>query len=192
MYFTVRHSVDASWLNDRDQFIEPNNEWKNDIDFKNDCLAFSLFHSQNKVSILEKSTNHWIPFTEYEVDAQDRFESHFMTDFIKGKLKMEGNGTLLEKEKHRTTPLQFSAEATAVFDAGRELWKYYHKQPNVNANASFYDIRAYFQGRNSKGRMNPKSDDKKYTQLIDNLRDKLKILAQKIEPKVYEFEFLKR
>ncbi|MEZ4724887.1 MAG: hypothetical protein R2863_09565 [Candidatus Kapaibacterium sp.] len=45
---------------------------------------------------------------------------------------------------------EFSEEATAVFDAGRELWKYYHSQPNVNVNASLYDIREYFQGRNEK------------------------------------------
>ncbi|MCC7224363.1 MAG: hypothetical protein IT273_11610 [Chitinophagales bacterium] len=92
--------------------------------------------------------------------------------------------------------LEFSAEATAVFDAGRELWRYYHAQKfawdgNYNANASLYDIREHFQGRNDKGRMNPKSSDEKYTELIGNLRDQLKILAEKIAPKVYEYGFLK-
>ena len=55
-----------------------------------------------------------------------------------------------------------------------------------------YDIRAHFQGRNAKGRMNSRSDDEKYTELIGILRDGLKDLAQKIEPKVYEFGFLKK
>jgi hypothetical protein len=38
--------------------------------------------------------------------------------------------------------------------------------------------------------MNNKSEDEKYNELIDNLRDVLRILAQKIEPKVYEYGFL--
>ena len=59
-----------------------------------------------------------------------------------------------------------------------------------NVNASLYDIREYFQGRSGNGRMNAKSEDEKYNELIGNLREKLNILAQKIEPKVYEYEFL--
>jgi hypothetical protein len=58
-------------------------------------------------------------------------------------------------------------------------------------NASFYDIREYFQGRNDKGRMNPNSEDEKYNGLIKALRDNLKVLAKKIEPKIYEYGFLR-
>ncbi len=191
LYFAVRHSINVSWLNDRDQFLEPNNDWKDDIEYKNDCLAFTLFHSQNRVTISEKSTNHWIPFTEQEVNAQSRFESHFMTDFINGKIETESENDLFGKDATQSKKREFSEEATAVFDAGRELWKYYHSQPNVNVNASLYDIREYFQGRNEKGRMNSKSDDEKYMELIGILRDKLNFLADKIKPKIYEYGFLK-
>ena len=90
-----------------------------------------------------------------------------------------------------TKPLQFSPDAQTVFDAGRELWKYYHKQPNCNVNASLYDIREYFQGRDESGKMNNKSTDEEYSRLIANLRYKLKLLAIKIQPKVYEYGFLK-
>jgi hypothetical protein len=58
-------------------------------------------------------------------------------------------------------------------------------------NASFYDIREYFQGRNDAGRMHPTSPDVKYKELIGELREKLKVLAKKIEPKIYEYGFLK-
>ncbi len=78
----------------------------------------------------------------------------------------------------------------AVFAAGRDLWKYYHAQPHCNVNASLYDIRNHFQGRNDKGKMNNKSTDEKYNTLIADLRNSLKVLAQKIEPKVYEYGFL--
>ena len=195
-YFSVRLCIDADWLNDRDQFCFPNDGWKTDVEFQNDCLTFALFHGQNRITSSEGS-NHWIPFTEFEVNAQAKFESSFMTDFIKGKLKTEtaSETTLFAEEKGisnpRNEPLQFSEEATAVFDAGRELWKYYHAQKDVNVNASLYDIREYFQGRNPQGRMNSKSDDATYTALISELRSKLSILAEKIQPKVYEYGFLK-
>jgi hypothetical protein len=86
---------------------------------------------------------------------------------------------------------EFSSEAQAVFDAGKELWKYYHSQKDCNVNASLYDIREYFQGRNAKGKMNSKSDDERYGELMGSLRTSLKALAEKIEPKVYEYGFLK-
>lgn len=53
------------------------------------------------------------------------------------------------------------------------------------------DIKEYFQGRNEKGRMNSSSPDEKYMALIGVLRQSLKELAKKIEPKVYEYGFLK-
>lgn len=212
IYFSVRNCIDATWLNDRDQYLYPNDGWQTDTEFQNDCLAFALFHGQNRITSSE-GTNHWIPFTEYEVNAQAKFESNFMTNFIKGKIKVEEKNEDLfstsvviptQEESHNFSdkcdssvvgmtnkPLAFSEEATAVFDAGRELWKYYHAQKDVNVNASLYDIREYFQGRNDKGRMNSKSDDETYTQLIAELRENLKVLADKIKPKVYEYGFLK-
>ncbi|MFN3271778.1 MAG: hypothetical protein ACK40Y_04360 [Cloacibacterium caeni] len=191
IYFAVRHCIEATWLNDRDQFLFPNDKWKSDSDFQNDCLAFTLF-SNNIQS--QFGTNHWIPFTELEVNARSKFESNFMTDFINGKVKIENEPQDLfsqEKSKKESQKLEFSEEATAVFDAGRNLWKYYHSQPNVNVNASLYDIREHFQGRNEKGKMNNKSEDENYMKLITELRSALKILAKKIEPKVYEYGFLK-
>ena len=109
-----------------------------------------MFHNGNNISS-SFGTNHWIPFTEQEVNAQNRFESNFMSDFIIGKIKTENETDLFGKGANQSGKREFSEEATAVFDAGRELWKYYHSQLNVNVNASLYDIREYFQGRNDKG-----------------------------------------
>jgi len=196
VYFSVRHCIDSTWLNDRDQFLYPNDGWKKDKEFQNDCLAFTLFHGQNRITSTE-GTNHWIPFTEQEVNAREKFDNNFMTDFLKGKSKPHKKSIttfsmIFEPvEDYGRAPLKFSPVATAVFDAGRELWKYYHAQPNCNVNASLYDIREHFQGRNAAGKMNNKSDDAEYMRLIGNLRDRLKLLAKKIEPKVYEYGFLK-
>ncbi|MDR0811030.1 MAG: hypothetical protein LBN23_01965, partial [Paludibacter sp.] len=191
IYFAVRHCITANWLNDRDQFLFPNKKWDKNLEFQNDCLAFTLFYGQNKISIND-GVNHWIPFTEEQVNAAEAFESHFMSSFIAGKIKQNGYVNLFEQANEKNCiKREFSAKATAVFDAGHELWKYYHKQKNINVNANLYDIREYFQGRNDKGKMNNKSTDETYNTLIGNLRDKLKLLAKKIEPKVYEYEFLK-
>ena len=196
IYLSVRHCIEATWLNDRDQFLYPIDGWKTDKEFQSDCLAFALFNGQNRISSLD-GTNHWIPFTEQEVNAKEKFASNFMTDFINGKLKVAqaAQNTLFANETvsgaYNNQPREFSAEAKAVFDAGRALWQYYLAQQNVNVNASLYDIREFFQGRNDAGRMNARSDDAKYSALIAELRNKLNALADNIKPKIYDYGFLK-
>ena len=217
IYLSVRLCIEATWINDRDQFLYPEDGWEKDLEFQSDCLAFTLFHGQNRISA-EEGINHWIPFSEAEVGAKDSFESHFMKDFIDGKIKPKetkepnNNGQLPIVSSHGnehargynpllleaksfipTKPIKFSKEAKEIFEAGRELWKYYHKHDLININASYYDIRKFFQGVDSKsGRMNNKSIDETYNKLIGNLRERMKILAKKIEPKIYEFGFLKK
>ena len=191
IFFAVRRSIDTTWINHNDQFLYPNDLWEEDLEFQSDCLAFTLFHGQNRISA-EEGINHWIPFSEAEVGAKNNFESHFMKDFIDGKIKPKETKELLT-ERRSPKPIKFSKEAKDIFEAGRELWKYYHKHDLININASYYDIRKFFQGVDSKsGRMNNKSIDETYNKLIGNLRERMKILAKKIEPKIYEFGFLKK
>ena len=191
IYLSVRLCIEATWINDRDQFLYPNDLWEEDLEFQSDCLTFTLFHGQNRISA-EEGINHWIPFSEAEVGAKDSFESRFMKDFIDGKIKPKETKELLT-ERRSQKPIKFSKEAKDIFEAGRELWKYYHKHDLININASYYDIRKFFQGVDSKsGRMNNKSIDETYNKLIGNLRERMKILAKKIEPKIYEFGFLKK
>ncbi len=214
IYFSVRHCIEHTWLNHNDQFMFPNDGWRGDNDFQGDCLVFMLLAGKNQVHCGKGEVNHWIPFTEVEVDAKDCFASHFMSDYLRdvqaGKVGVGEEGGLFEaceKElSHGLTGFSglannpvnpqnpcdktFSPAAQAVLDAGRELWRYYHAQPNANPNASFYDIRAHFQGRNEKGKMNSSSSDETYTQLITTLRTAQQTLAQRIIPKVYEYGFL--
>ena len=196
IFFTIRWVIEATWKNDRRQYEIPTDSWQTDTEFQSDCLAYTLFHGQNRISSKE-GINHWIPFTEQEVDAPERFASNFMTDFIKGKIKPteEEHQKIFNQDNLNlipSAPLVFSSEAQAVFDAGKELWRYYMKQENINPNASLYDIREHFQGRNDKGKMNNNSSDETYTQLIGKLREALKVLAEKITPKVFEYGFLRK
>ncbi len=272
--FAVRLCIAPDWLNDRDQFLWPADSWKDDAEFLLDCLAFTLFHGQNRISC-KAGTNHWIPFAENEVGAKDAFKSHFMSDFLKrilsplkrpsskgvphssppserGVARSAGGSTpcvaedpvpcavrntpppgfagsplsegaepcsalsqsLLFPESHGllfaaapaaaydesaggtlssrcAAPRRFSSEAQTVFDAGRELWRYYHAQPDALPDASFYDIRARFQGFKPNGHMNADSSDPAYTALVSSLRTAERALAAKLAPKVREHGFLR-
>jgi hypothetical protein len=200
IYFTVRKCIKATWINDRDQFLFPNDGWEKDFEFQADCLAYTLFTNNIQSKF---GTNHWIPFAEKEVNAHTKFESNFMFLYINGKINTETTADLFSKaEKNIQKAFQFSEIAIAVFNAGKELYKYYHQSiatPSPSGkvveglvNASLYDIKEYFQGRNDAGRMKTKSEDETYNNLINNLRKALEILEIKLQPKVYEFGFLKK
>ena len=191
VYFAIRHNVEDTWITHNDQFLFPNDGWKIDLEFQTNCLIYSLFHDKNRI-LSQQGINHWIPFTREQVGCRKTFKSTFMADYLNGKFKpTEGQG-LFGVETVCTPSLQsMSPEAQAVYNAGLALWRYYHSQPNALADASFYDIRLHFQGTNDKGTMNAKSDDETYTELISDLREKMKLLAKRIEAKVYEYGFLK-
>ncbi|GHR79871.1 hypothetical protein VN1274_13400 [Helicobacter pylori] len=197
VFFSIRHCIKATWQNDRDQFYAPYDDaFQDDSEFKNNCLIFMLFHTQNRITSTQ-GTNHFIPFSETEVNAKERYSSHALLDFLKGKIKEEGDSLFLNAKKENK-PLEFSQSASKrVFDAGREIYRYYHTQtstsPHYNANASLYDIKEFFQGRNAQGKLNlpAKAKDEKYKQLYANLQDALKDLAKEIQPKVYEYGFLR-
>ncbi len=196
IYLAVRHSVKKNWLNDRDQFTEPYDSWITDIEFQNDCLAYTLFSVSNNIQS-EYGINNWQPFAEDELGINNELSSHFMTDYISGKKRPQVLlGDLFETDNQPDDqPLVFSTEAKAVFDAGRELWKYYHQQPDADLNASYYDIRKYFQGtkidKNGKIIMNTTSEDDNYIRLHSALRLAHRRLSEKIAQKVYEHGFLR-
>ena len=222
IYFAVRHSIEATWLNDRDQFLYPDDGWERDTEFQADCLVYTLFHGQNRISgaicvpqmeipsaRTQTAPNHWIPFTEEEVGAPDCFASHFMTDFMAGK---HGDACVSQAKTPQQGDLfadvgtvdvasdnaawtgghaPLSDAASVGMAAGREVWRYYMRQPGINVNASLYDIKAFFKGRDEKGRMNATSPDEHFNTLMENLRVALQELAKQIETKVYAYGFLK-
>jgi len=108
-------------------------------------------------------------------EAKDCFKSHFMSDFLRGRIASGPNPVNpvnpVENLFMRSAPLRLcvnenmSPAAMSVLDAGREIWRYYHAQPDANPDASYYDIR---------------------------LRAAMKRLAKEIEPKVYEYGFLRK
>ena len=112
VYLAVRQCIPQSWLNDRDQFLYPKDGWQDDREFQADCLVYTLFHGQNRISaetpkqvrgdgagrrgdgtgergdgghaeLVSASLNHWIPFTERQVGCKSAFKSTFMSDFLR-------------------------------------------------------------------------------------------------------------
>ena len=171
VYLAVRLCISSHWFNNRENFLYPDVSVLKDYMFCNDCLIYIIFHGQNKISS-SVCINHWIPFKESEIDTRDVIESHFMSDYIKN--------------------IKFSKTAKDVLDSARNLYSYYHSKSDSNPNASYYDIREYFQGRNDKGNLNVSSEDETYNQLISDLKEKHKLLSREIEPKIYEYGFLIR
>lgn len=192
IYYAARWSFDATWLNDRDQFLYPNENPMQDTDFVNDCMVFALFHGNNHISG-EVGINHWIPFTEKELGVTTApFERNTVNAILRRR------GIIIDSQI-------LSVEALAVLKAGYEVFRYYHTgnkgRPFTTSpdgtgglymtNAALYDIRKFFQGTKPNGHMKVKSVDVKYQELIEDLRVKLKELRDKrIAPKVYAYRFL--
>ncbi len=177
--FSVRRLVPQTWLNDRDQFLQPTEKLTQA--FKNDCLIWMLFSGSNltaSANDLEWSgkrwsiVNHFIPFTEKEVGANGKFESDFMVQYLKDKT--------------------LSKEATAVLDAGREIWRAYHRgalekkvrdeyklnRPDVG----WYQIRKALE---ASGKASGNEFD------FSTFKAAYDALSEKLRPMVYELGFLK-
>jgi hypothetical protein len=179
--FTVRRIIRPTWINDRDQFLQPNQELNDK--FKNDCLIWMLFNGSNltaSANDLEwkgkkwSITNHFIPFTEKEVDAPSRFESDFMVQYLKKK--------------------KLSKEAQAVLDAGRDLWKaYFGEKDDYKVREELKLNRAdvgWYQIRHALKKRNENPDDFKPVSFAA-FETAYKVLTEKLHPMVFELGFLK-
>jgi hypothetical protein len=178
--FTVRRIIKPTWLNDRDQFLQPTEPLSEE--FKNDCLIWMLFNGSNltaSANDLEWNgkkwsiVNHFIPYTEEDVNAPDRFESDFMVQYLKDKI--------------------LSREATIVMNTAKYLWKAYFAYTDARsirdelklnrADVGWYQIRKALQARNADSDYPPIS--------FKPFEEAYKALSEKLQPMVYELGFLK-
>lgn len=178
--FSVRRLIKPTWLNDRDQFLIPTIELSEE--FKNDCLIWMLFNGSNltaSANNLEWNNkkwslvNHFIPYTEIEVNAPDRFESDFMSKYI--------------------SKLTLSKESKKVLESGKEIWIEYFSEKDIRnirdeleltrPDVGWYQIRKAIQARNKNEDFKPFN--------FKPFEDDYKSLTQKLKPQVYELGFLK-
>lgn len=178
--FSARRLVKPTWINDRDQFLQPIKPLSEY--FKNDCLIWMLFNGSNLTASANNLewhgktwsiVNHFIPYTEAEVNAPDRFESDFMVQYLKDKILSKG--------------------AQKVLAEGKKLWQAYFAHTDVHtvrdelklnrADVGWYQIRKALQARNSSGDFAPVS--------FKPFEEAYKALTEKLQPMVYELGFLK-
>jgi len=178
--FAVRRLIVPTWLNDRDQFLRPTAPLTDE--FKNDCLIWMLFNRSNRTASANglewngkqwSLVNHFIPFTETEVGAPDRFESDFMVQYLADKT--------------------LSPEAQAVLDAGRTLWQIYfaHTDPRSvrdeyklnRPDVGWYQIRNALKARNATGDTVPVA--------FGPLEQVYQALTEKLQPQVFSLGFLR-
>lgn len=174
--FSVRQLIKHTWINHNDQFLQPTEPLSDE--FKNDCLCYMLFHGKNltaSANDLEWNnkqwslTNHFIPFTEKEVNANGRFESDFMVRYLKDK--------------------ELSKESIAVLNAGRELWQAYFAQTDDYKTQEELKLNrpdvGWYQIRNAlKKRIETPVD-------FTEFETAYKILTAKLQPLVFELGFLR-
>ncbi len=178
--FSVRRLVKPTWINDRDQFLQPSEPLTDE--FKTDCLLWMLFNGSNLSASADglewngktwSIVNHFIPYTEDEVGASGRFESDFMVQYLSDK--------------------SLSNEAKAVLDAGRDLWKAYFAETDMHTvrdelklgrpDVGWYQIRNALKKRNDSGDFKPVD--------FSAFEEAYKSLTEKLTPMVYELGFLK-
>lgn len=175
--FAVRRLIKPTWLNDRDQFLQPSGELTET--FKSDCLVWMLFNGSNLTAGADKLewndkkwslVNHFVPYTEQEVGASGRFESDFMSNYL--------------------AQLKLSPEAKAVLNEGRKLWKQYHatqfekkirdefklNRPDVG----WYQIRKALEANNDAGMVD-----------FDQFKESYDTLTCKLRPLVFDLGFLR-
>lgn len=174
--FGVRRLIKPTWLNDRDQFLQPSQPLSEN--FKADCLVWMLFNGSNLSAGADglhwndrdwSLVNHFIPFTEAEVGAKGRFESDFVVRYMAG--------------------MTFSAEAQAVLDEGRKLWTRFHATQFPRKIRDEYKL-----GRPDAGWYQIRRSLEAYgeTELTDfnPFKAAYAALGAKLRPMVYELGFL--
>ena len=178
--FSVRKLIRPTWLNDRDQFLQPTAPLSDE--FKTDCLIWTLFNrgnltaSANNLEWNGKTwslVNHFIPFTEAEVGAPERFESDFMVQYLADKA--------------------LSSEALAVLETGRSLWQAYFAHTDVRTVRDDYKLNrpdvGWYQIRNALKARNTSGD----TAAVNFSPFELayQVLSDKLRPQVFSLGFLR-
>lgn len=178
--FAARRLVKHTWINHNDQFLQPDQPIPDE--FVSDALIYMLFNGKNLTAGANNLSwngrkwslvNHFIPFTETEVDAPERFESDFMVRYLR--------------------QYTLSSEAEAVLRAGRFLWREYFSTTDVRtvrddlllnrSDVGWYQIRKALASREDvKGQV-----EKQMGKLAEAYAE----LSSKLQPQVAALGFLR-
>lgn len=181
--FTVRRIVAHTWLNDRDQFLQPKRELERQFMF--DCLIYMLFSGSNLTAgacgLLWKQKqwtliNHFVPYTEDECKAFGKIESNFMASFLRNK--------------------RLSKEARLVLEEGKKLWQAFFSYTDSykvrealklgRSDAGWYQVRNALKSREK----NPDTPRKALGDFA-SFNAAYSSLTEKLLPQVFDYGFMK-
>lgn len=174
--FSARLVIKKTWLNDRDQFLAPNQPLPDE--FVTDCLIWMLFHNQNLTASADgiewngriwSLVNHFVPYSEAEVGSPEAFESDYIRRILSARV--------------------LSAEAKALLDAGRVVWSAYFNEKDARSvrerlrlnrpDVGWYQIRHALKERGALD-----------TSGMPAVSTAHQLLADKIRPQIYDYGML--
>ncbi len=178
----VRRIPKASWINDRDQFLQPKNELSEE--FISDCVIWSLFADSNQTSSMRdveykwqlyQIVNQFFPFPKREIEEWDCPNPDIF---------LENSGERYVAEWLRWRIL--SEEARVVLNAGREVYRIFFREwthlDRYNWKIASWDA-GWYQIRNSL-------KEKYGMDEMKTLKDAQRKLREKLLPQIYEYGFL--
>lgn len=190
-FFAARKLIESNWINERDEYIVPNESHPNYNQFVNDAIVFSLFESKSQQSSLRNITykdkqyniqNHffWMPVKE----MQDLAIQHNFNDLY--------NDTIGKTDSYVCNLLKstnLSQDAQNVLTMAKNLvvksfplrQAAYEVKPEMHLNA--FDA-GWYQIRNGILKDSFPDDYKEFTNAY-------KAFSARLRPQVYKLGFLK-
>ena len=182
----VRKLPKTTWLNDRDQFMQPTKELTRE--FINDSVVWSLFSNSNNTTAMSnveyegniyQIKNNFYPFKVSEVNEWQCNDAD-MRHKIYMSAMHEDNRFVADWLANKT----LSAEASKVIKAAKIIYKRFYEVLN-QLDCKQYKIDTYdagwYQIRNSL-------KDAGFS--IEEIQQPMKELGEKLLPQIYEFGFL--
>lgn len=190
-YFTARKLIVPTWINCKDEYMVPNTEHPEYVQWQNDCIVYSLFNTasnQSSLRSIEYNNKLWDIYNEFfwlsrskMLQLAEQYNNMAVYDDVMSHSKTER----FVYERLKTVTL--SEDAQAVLDAATALLiktfpfraEFAEKHPEYHINtwdAGWYQIKAI-------AKEYCKEDLVKFNELYTQFSDRLR-------PLVYELGFL--
>ena len=191
--FSARKLIEDNWMNDKDEYLAPNEQHEKYNEFVNDSVIYSLFHSASNQSSLrqvEYKGKLWDIKNEFfwmsKQDIMDLANEYNMDEIYEDAKTSEERYVYKYIQEHKE---EFSQEALDILNKAIELTKKSFKYRQLFADehpeyqlekcwdAGFYQLKAIW-----KEYM---KDD------FEEFKKSYKVLSDKMRPMVYSIGFLK-
>ena len=182
----VRRIPKATWINDRDQFMQPNKKLSDN--FISDCVIWSLFSSSNETVSMRnveykgkiyQINNHFFPFRIQDISTWEKTD----TDIVRSiKQDPDDRFVSIWLNKH-----DLSKESKDILHIAKRIYKSYfnnlHKLPTSKYKIEWWDA-GWWQIRNSLSSQNIDSP------LFEELKALQNSLKEKLLPQIIDYGFI--